>query len=127
MSQIIYLIINMVAKLHSKLLTLNDNSGLALTDKQLHFLIIGIFGFGLCLIIQPLFEWFSKHDGIIFVTFAYVFTIIMVVTFAIEIGQGFSGTGDMDFYDLVAGVFGFFVFFAMYLICFLIYKKIKKK
>ena len=126
MSQLIYLMISLVTKLHTKLLTINDNSGLALSDKQLHFIIIGLFGFGLCAVVQPLFEWFSKHNGVLFITFAYVFTIVMVLTFAIEIGQGFSGTGDMDFYDLFAGVFGFFVFFAIYLICYLIYERIIK-
>lgn len=128
MSQLIYLMIKVVSKFHTKLLTINDNSGLALSDKQLHFLIIGIFGFILLLILQPLFEWFFRHDGILFVTFGYVFTIILVVTFAIEIGQGYSGTGDMDFYDLMAGVFGFFVFFAIYLTGYLYYRRrIKNK
>ena len=45
MSQLIYLMIKVVSKFHTKLLTINDNSGLALSDKQLHFLIIGILGF----------------------------------------------------------------------------------
>ena len=127
MSQLLYLMVKVIAKFHSKLLTINDNSGLALSDKQLHFLIIGLLGFGLLLILQPLFEWFFRHDGILFVTFGYVFTIILVVTFAIEIGQGYSGTGDMDFYDLVAGIFGFFVFFAIYLLIYLYYRKNKAK
>lgn len=125
MSRIVYLMVDIITKLHTKLLTLNDNSGLALSDKQLHFIIIGIFGFALCFIVQPLFEWFAKNNGVLFITFAYVFTIIMVITFAIEVGQGLTGNGEMDFYDLFAGVFGFFVFFAIYLIVYIIYKKIK--
>jgi len=125
MSEIIYLLINLITKLHNKFLSINDTKALALSDKQLHFLVIGIFGFIMLVIIQPLFEWFAKKDGVLFITFSYVLTVVLVITFGIEIGQGFSGTGDMDFVDLLAGVFGFFVFFAVYLILYLIYRKIK--
>lgn len=126
MTQLIYLMIEIISKLHSKFLSLNDKFGIALSDKQLHFLVIGLFGFCLLLLIQPLFEWFSKHDGVLFVTFTYVFTVILVVTFAIEIGQGFSGTGDMDFYDIVSGIFGYLAFFILYLVIYVIYRELKK-
>ena len=126
MSRIIYLFIKIITKLHSKLLSINDNSGLALSDKQLHFIIIGLFGFCLLLVIQPLFRWISKHYGLLFITFAYVFTIVIVVSFAIEIGQGITGTGDMDFYDIASGILGFFVAFAVYLIGYIIFHHFRK-
>ena len=125
MHRIIYFFINLITKLHTKFLSINDNSGLALTDKQLHFLIIGIFGFCLLFIIQPVFEWLSKRGAILLVTFSYVFTVVVVISFSIEIGQWLSGTGTMDFYDIASGLLGFFVFFAAYLILYLIYKGIK--
>lgn len=126
MTRIIYFFVNVITKFHTKFLALNDNSGLALTDKQLHFLIVGLFGFGMLLVIQPVFDWLSKHDGVLLITFTYVFSAIIVVTFAIEIGQGFTGTGEMDFKDIVSGIFGFFVFFAIYLIGYIIFRRIKE-
>ena len=120
------LFVNVITKLHTKLLALNDQYGWALSDKWLHFIIIGLFGFGMLLLIQPLFKWFANHDGVLFITFTYVFTVILVITFGIEIGQAFSGTGDMDFYDIASGVAGFFVFFGIYLVCYLIYRQIKQ-
>jgi len=125
MSRLIYLIVTLITKLHTKFLSLNDSYGLALSDKQLHFLIFGAFGFALVFMIQPLFYWISKKFGLLFITFSYVFTIVLVVSFAIEIGQGLTGTGDMDLYDITYGILGFLVFFLIYMIGYLIYKGIK--
>ena len=124
MYRIIYYFITLIAKLHAKFLSINDNHGLDLSDKQLHFLIIGIFGFCMLLVLQPIFRWLSKHHAELLITFLYVFTIVVVVSFAIEIGQAYSGTGDMDFYDIASGILGFFVFFGIYLIGYLIYRGI---
>ena len=126
MYRLIWLFINLITKLHAKFLSINDNHGLDLSDKQLHFLVIGIFGFCMLVIIQPIFRWLSKHHAELLITFLYVFTIVVVISFGIEIGQAYSGTGDMDFYDIASGILGFFVFFAAYLIFYLIYKGIKK-
>ena len=126
MSRIIFFIVNLITKLHAKFLSLNDIFGLSLTDKQLHFIIIGVFGFCMLLVIQPIFSYISKHYGLLFISFSYVFTIVIVVSFAIEIGQAYTGTGTMDFYDIASGLLGFFVFFGIYLIGYLIYKGIKK-
>ena len=124
MYRIIYYFITLITKLHAKFLSINDNHGLDLTDKQLHFLIIGIFGFCMLLVLQPIFRWLSKHHAELLITFLYVFTIVVVVSFAIEIGQAYSGTGDMDFYDIASGILGFFVFCGIYLIGYLIYRGI---
>lgn len=125
MYRIIYYFITLITKLHAKFLSINDNHGLDLSDKQLHFLIIGVFGFVMLLVIQPIFRWLSKHHAELMITFLYVFTIVVVVSFAIEIGQAYSGTGDMDFYDIASGILGFFVFFGIYLIGYLIFHGIK--
>ena len=127
MSTLINLFVSFISKTHSKILTLNDAYGWALSDKWLHFIVIGIFGFCMLLLIQPLFKWLEKHDATVFITFIYVFTVVLVVTFAIEIGQAYSGSGDMDKYDIVSGVAGFFVAFAIYLIGYYIYKMKDKK
>ena len=122
MGRIINLFVVFIAKVHTKILTLNDSFGWALSDKWLHFIIIGLLGLAMLLVIQPVFKWLATHDGTLLITFIYVFTLILVITFAIEIGQWYSGTGDMDFYDIASGVAGFFVFFGVYLVGYLIYK-----
>lgn len=127
MTRIIYFFIKIISKFHSKILSLNDTSGLMLTDKQLHFLVIGMLGFGMMAVIQPIFSWLAKKGGIVFITFTYVFSFILGISFAIEIGQGMSGTGDMDFKDILSGLLGFFVFVGIYLIIYIVYKWIKSE
>ena len=41
------------------------------------------------------------------ITAIYVFTLIVVITFAIEIGQKITNTGNMEFADILFGVTGF--------------------
>ena len=125
MYRIIYYFITLITRLHAKVLSINDNHGLDLTDKQLHFLIIGIFGFAMLLVIQPVFKWLIKHHAELMITFLYVFTIVVVISFAIEIGQAYSGTGDMDFYDIASGILGFFVFFGIYLLGYLAFNGVR--
>ena len=48
------------------------------------------------------------------ITWIYVFTLILVITFAIEIGQRLTKTGDMEFADIVFGIGGFIVMFAVF-------------
>ena len=125
MSTIINLFITFITKVHTKILTLNDVFGWAISDKWLHFIVIGVFGFCMLLAVQPIFRWLNRNGATVIISFIYVFTVVLVVTFAIEIGQAFSGTGDMDKKDILAGVAGFFVFFGIYLVCYLIYWKTK--
>ena len=127
MYRIIYLFITLITKFHNKFIALSMKAGLDLTDKQLHFLIIGLFGFGMLFVIQPIFRWLAKHDVTLLITFIYVFTVVIVITFGIEIGQAYSGSGDMDFYDIASGVLGFFAFFCIYLVLYLFYKRIRYK
>ena len=41
-------------------------------------------------------------------------TSILVITFAVEIGQRLTNTGNMEFADIVFGIGGFIVMFAVY-------------
>ena len=115
MESIIYSFVSLVSRLHQYFLTWNDTIENSFDDKQLHFIIIGAFGVGLVLAIHPLFLWLSKNNHTMVITFFYVFTVILVLTFAIEIGQGFYGTGTMEFDDVRSGVKGFLTFFAIFL------------
>ena len=89
-----------VAKIHNYILSLNDAYEKNFTDKQLHFLVIGILGMLILMVIYPLFKLLSENH-ILTIAFIYVFTVIVVITFAIEIGQKISDSGSMDFADMV--------------------------
>lgn len=107
-------LVEQIAVIHNRLLSLNDAYEYNFSDKELHFIVIGIVGMAAVLLLQPLFTLLAKTDHVIVITFIYVFTFIIVLTFAIEIGQGYTGTGTMDFADIVSGVNGFLLFFIIF-------------
>lgn len=115
MSEFLYMIVEGIAKIHNKILTLNDSYETYLDDKQLHFLVIGILGMLLLFVIYPLFKALSKNH-ILVIAWIYVFTLIIVITFAIEIGQKVTGTGNMEFADILSGVIGFLAMFVVFVI-----------
>ncbi len=116
MESLLYSIVMLISRIHTYFLTLNDQSQNSLGDKELHFVIIGIFGIALILVLHPIFLWLSKTGHTMVISFFYVMTVILVLTFAIEIGQGFYGTGIMELDDVVYGVGGFLVFFFIFLV-----------
>ena len=69
----------------------------------------------LCVVvIYPLFKKLSEKGHVLTIVWIYVFTMVLGLTFAIEIGQKVSGTGTMSFADIVSGVMGFLYMFAVY-------------
>ena len=59
----------------------------------------------LLFVIYPLFALLAKNH-ILVVAWLYVFTLMVVMAFAIEIGQGYTGTGVMELaMGLVPGAF----------------------
>jgi glycopeptide antibiotics resistance protein len=76
--------------------------------------VIGIFGLALILLIQPIFKGLAENGFTLVITWIYVFTVVLVITFAIEIGQWYSGTGVMESEDIAYGVTGFLVLFFIY-------------
>lgn len=107
-------LVELIAKIHSHILELNDSYETNFTDKELHFLVIGILGMGLIFLIYPIFKWLAEHDRVMTITWVYVFTVIIVITFAIEIGQKVSNTGNMEFADIVFGVVGFMFMYIIF-------------
>lgn len=114
MSDFLYGLVKAIANIHSLILSLNDAYEYNFSDKELHFIVIGALGILLVLAIYPLFKLMARNGHIMAITWIYVFTLILVLTFAIEIGQKVSGTGVMDFADVVSGIFGFIVLFAIF-------------
>lgn len=108
--------VQVVTYVHQKILSINDAKGIALSDKQLHFIIIGLVGMALLFVVFPLFKYLAKKKLIMGISWIYVFTILIVLTFMIEIGQKITGTGDMDFADIVAGLLGFIIMSFIYIV-----------
>ena len=115
METLLYNIVLIISRFHSYFLSLNDQREASFTDKELHFIIIGALGVALILVLHPLFLWLAKTGHTMIISFFYVLTVILVITFAIEIGQGYYGTGIMEFDDVVYGIGGFLVFFCVFL------------
>lgn len=110
---ILYEMTMIVAQVHESILHLNDNFELALGDKELHFLVMFALGMALFFAVHFVFKRLAKWS-ITAISFIYVFTVMTVLGFAIEIGQKITGTGEMDFRDVVAGLYGVLLFFAIY-------------
>ena len=116
MRELIYQFITWVSRVHDHILSINDSGGYYFDDKQLHFLIVGAFGMLLIFVIYPIFKLLAESGHTMVITWIYVFTLILVLTFAIEIGQWYSGTGNMESADIAYGVSGFLVMFLLFAI-----------
>lgn len=113
MVRFLYFMVEGVARIHNKILQINDSSALFLTDKQLHFAVMGLLGMGMLLLIYPLFLALSKNH-VLTIAWIYVFTVMVMLSFAIEIGQGITGTGNMDLEDVISGLAGFMLLFIVF-------------
>jgi len=113
MTQVLYRIVGLIAKIHAYILSLNDLYEYQFNDKELHFLVIGALGMLMIFAIYPVFKYLANRGHILTITSIYVFTVVVVITFAIEIGQKITHTGSMEFADILFGVTGFL---AMYLV-----------
>ena len=102
-----------VAQIHESLMHLNDDFELYFGDKDMHFIVMAVLGMILFFMVHFVFKRLAKWS-ITAISFIYVFTVMTVLGFAIEIGQKITGTGDMDFRDVVAGLYGVLAFFAVY-------------
>ena len=136
MKEFLYMIVGWIAEIHSYLMRFNDSYEYNFSDKELHFIVIGLLGMAFVFIVYPLetnpdgsvsllgmafvfivypvFKWLAKHNHVMVIAWIYVFTLILVITFAIEIGQKVTNTGAMEFADIVFGVVGFIVMFFIF-------------
>ena len=114
MRNLLYKIVEYIAYFHNLILRINDSYEYDFSDKELHFLVIGVIGMGMIFVIYPIFKWLARKGHVMVITWIYVFTMILVLTFAIEIGQKVTATGAMEFADIVFGVVGFVLMFLVF-------------
>jgi len=125
MSRVLRMLVAWVSRAHNYILSLNDRFEYSFSDKELHFLVIGAIGLALILLVYPVFRLLANHNRVLAITWIYVLTVLLVLTFAIEIGQRFSGSGTMEFGDVVAGMGGFFAVTAVIVVLHLLLWTVK--
>jgi hypothetical protein len=101
--------------LHDLLVKFSAVFGLALNDKQLHFIVIAVIGMFIYIVVDKLFKAMSKYS-ISIVSFIYTFTVLVVIVLAIEVEQKITKRGNMELADITAGLWGFLVVFTVYII-----------
>lgn len=126
MKEILYKLVSYASRIHQKILAINDSYEYNLSDKELHFIIIGLLGIALVIICYPIFNCLAKKGHTLTLTWIYVFTLMIVLTFAIEIGQKITGTGVMEFADIMFGLVGFIIMYIIFVILIGAVKLIKK-
>ena len=129
MIKYLHILLAWVSRAHGYILSLNDSFEYNFSDKELHFLVVGAIGLGLILLVYPVFKLLASRNRVLAITWIYVLTVLLVLTFAIEIGQYITGSGTMEFGDVVAGMGGFFavtaVIVALHLLLFTIKSIVK--
>ena len=114
MVDLLYRAIYWVAEMHDHILNINNAGGWYFDDKQLHFIVIGLLGMMMIFVTYPVFKLLASTGHTMVISWLYTFTVVLVVTFAIEIGQWFSGTGKMDTEDMASGIAGFLIMFLVF-------------
>ena len=125
MVEILKLIASFINDLHDKVLDIVGIAGYPLNDKQLHFIFMAVIGILIFAFTQIVFKKLAKYS-ITAISFIYTFTVMLVIVFAIEIQQKLTNRGNMEFADIVYGLYGFIYVFLIYLLIKLIVLAIKK-
>jgi hypothetical protein len=115
MKEFIKIITEIVNEIHDVIMVLADNAGLNFSDKDLHLWVFGFIGISSFFAVHLLFKLLAQYS-ITAISFIYTFTIMLVLVFAIEIQQKITGRGQMEFDDAVVSLWGFILFFAVFLV-----------
>ncbi|MEC1734616.1 hypothetical protein P4T79_16015 [Bacillus mojavensis] len=115
MKELAVVITEMINQFHDAFISICGVLGIQLTDKEMHFWVIGIFGIFIFAVTHAVFTWLSKWS-LTALSFIYTVTIIIVIVFAIEIQQKVTGRGNMEFLDATEGLKGFLLFFVIFLL-----------
>lgn len=114
MAELLKFIAFVINEIHDFISFFAEALKLNLTDKDLHFWVIGVVGVFIFLITDIIFKKLSKLSVSV-ISFVYTFTVLVVVVFGLEIQQKITGRGKMEFQDVVYGLWGFIAIFSVYL------------
>lgn len=128
MKEIILVLTEIINNIHDFILIfVSDTLNLNATDKDLHFWIMGIIGIIIFIFVLILSNIISRlRFGITILSFIYTFTVMVVLVFAIEIQQALTSRGNMEFQDAAIGLWGFIVFFLIFVVLSFLYLFIKR-
>lgn len=129
MQNLLTVIAGITNGMHDFIIKVSKAQGFNLSDKDLHFWIVGALGIGIFIFTDILFKRLARWS-ISAISFIYTLTVLVVIVFGLEIEQKITGRGNMEFADIVAGLWGFIAIFAIYAaikaLIFLFYKFIRK-
>ena len=103
----LYIIISKIAYIHDSIERFARTLPVRFTDKDLHFIVIGLFGLVLLVLVLPLFRALTRHGKSGLMAWLFTLSTVIMISFAIEIGQVTTGTGKMEMEDIVFGLLGF--------------------
>lgn len=111
MREIVITLADVVNEIHDILTFLFSD----MTDKELHFWVMGIIGMVTFLVVHFFFKLIERLKwSTTILSFIYTFTGMVVLVFAIELQQAITNRGNMEFADAVIGLWGFIVLFFIY-------------
>lgn len=112
MKALILWLASVVNEIHDQLVI---RFSVQMTDKALHFWVIGLIGMVFFFLAYLVFKWINQFKfKTTIIAFVYTFTLMVVLVFAIEIQQAITNRGNMEFADAAMGLWGFIVFFFLY-------------
>ena len=124
MKELLYAGVGLITKIHGMIMQLNNAFEANLSDKDLHFLVIGLLGMAMIFVVYPVFSYLARRNHVMFIAWIYVFTVIVGLSFAIEIGQKITHTGNMEFADMMYGLVGFLTMFLVFSVLRMVYRGI---
>lgn len=105
MRQCLYWLIERMGEIHDRILHWNDSCELYLSDKELHFWVMGVLGLLVYGAARAGIRWLA-HRSPGALGWGYSLTAMLAVTLAIEIAQKATGTGSMEYMDIAMGMWG---------------------
>lgn len=119
--EVVFTILGWINDMHDVVLRVFSKMGIAVSDKELHFYVIGGFGILLYGIVHQVFRRLARIS-IHFITFIFTLTVLVFVVGLLELQQKLLGRGIMDYQDAIAGLLGFLFMLAIVLGCYAVYR-----
>ena len=109
LKEYLYQIVAWIARVHDSMWAYNRSFSSPFTDKELHFIVIGAFGLAFFVLAFLLFGLLTRLNRFGIMAWLFSLSTVLFVTFAIEIGQFVTHTGNMELEDIVYGIVGFLI------------------
>ena len=114
MGKLLLEIVTLIARFHDRVLALNSVYETGLTDKQLHFLFVGVFGLLLIALLYFPVRALVRRGRTAALVWLLALPLVLAFCFAVEIGQYETRTGVLEVADIAYGLLGFLAFSALW-------------